>query len=375
MNWILNDAAPNDTALTNVYALFGAETTLVPMPCNGDLGNDTQPDAAFATSKSPESQSELRRSSIGVQCGKESRGLYGITFRNKGDCEAFLVRNPKLRRSLTIEHQGSVTLFVRIQEPMPPSLHTRSCSWLSEGAVVLVFCREYPTQVRVVSPFPPVQIPSAEVVFNDELFVRFKQYAALLRFGPAFSLDKKGRQIVNVMFWAGWFESISAIRFLPNARQFSIGREDGSIAAVSELVVANKLLEFMTTWREGVSATVISPVVLTRCVGALKLLAVEPEVHEAGADDVDRFLGQWVELCNGSDATSEELYECYRDWSKTSNVIPLAGRQFYTTLSGRVAKMFSVGKNHCTKRDGKERRGYSGLRIKKTEGSQDARDA
>jgi hypothetical protein len=69
------------------------------------------------------------------------------------------------------------------------------------------------------------------------------------------------------------------------------------------------------------------------------------------------------------------LHSRYRTWSKTTKIIPLAGRQFFTTLAGCVARVFGAGKNHCTPRDGTERRGYAGLQFKEAPLVQDAKDA
>jgi hypothetical protein len=316
-------------------------------------------------------QDELRKSNIAVQCGKESGGLYAIDFEEKSGYESFLVANPKLRQTLAIEHDGDVVLFLRLPCEMPPSFGTASGAWMAEGAEVLVFSREKPEFLTVISPHPPVELELGDVTWNEELLMGFRRFFAALLRGPPFAKDKKGNRSVNEMFWADWFFSSSNIVFHPAAQQFTLRQEDGTLKPVSEMAAGKMLLQFITNWRGDVPAALISEDVIKKCVRALKLLAADPSEHVAGTEDVERFLRDRVEPCDGRDATSEELFECYRDWSKTSNVLPLAGKQFFTALRGCVAKVFGIGKNHCTERDGKERRGYSGLQIKQAASTQD----
>ena len=372
---VSNDSPTRDTALTNIYALFGPLTALSPVPLGKTLADGSKRVTTLAASLEAAQQAELLKSNVAVQCGQESGGLYAIDFDEKSGYESFLAANPKLRQTLAIEHEGVVVMFLRLPGNLPPSFDTESGAWMAEGAKVLVFSRDDPQFLTVISPHPPVEMNFGGVTWNEELLVGFNQWSAKLHYGPPFIPDRKGALTVNAMFWAEWFRSISSITFHPGAEQFTLRQEDGSLKAVSEMAVGKMLLQFITNWRGDVLAALISEDVIKRCVNALKLLAVDANEHAAGTEDVERFLGEKVEPCDGRDVTLEELHECYREWSKTSNVIPLAGRQFFTALARCIAKVFGLGKNHCVQRDGKERRGYSGLRIKQTEGNLAGKDA
>ncbi len=114
---------------------------------------------------------------------------------------------------------------------------------------------------------------------------------------------------------------------------------------------------------------------IKKCLGALKMLATDANEPSNGTDQVECFLTESVESCRGSDVTSEELYEHYRSWSGTSNVIPLAMRQFCVNLPLCMAKLYGVGKSHCIERDGSGTSGIlSGVRIKRTAIGEDASD-
>jgi hypothetical protein len=320
----------------------------------------------------PGHQSELRKSSVGVQCGKESRNLYAVQFDGRTDYEAFLLSNPKLHKTLVIESEGLIIIFIRISGAMPPSFRTQAGGWIAEGAIIPVFSRENPGTIKVVSPYPPVELRFSEICWSEDLVMGFMRFATLVTYGEPFVKDKKGNCDLNAMYWANLYYAAIAIRFQPGAKQFLLWEKDRSVKPASEIAVGKMLFEFIVKWRGNGPASSVSQEIVTKCLQTLKMIAVDPNEQATGADHLERFLRDSIEPCAGMDLTSEELFECYRTWSKPPNVIPLAERQFFVTLPGSIAKVFGVGKNHCIQRDGTERRGYSGLRIKGSAVPQDA---
>jgi hypothetical protein len=363
----LNARPTIDRALDNIYALFGKGTTVLPLQPGADPSKPAWSVTSFADSNKPEHQAELRKSSLAVQLGAQSSHLHAIQFERQADYEAFVVSNPRLGKTLAIQCEQGAAMFIRTLDPMPPSLTSDSCAWLSEGTAIVVFNRQNPGAIKILSPYPPVELRATEISWNAELLLRFKQYLAAVTYGDPFTRDKKGNWSVNAMYWAEWFRTTAAITYQAAAQQFIRRQQDGSFHPITETAVGQALLEFIVKWRGNIPAACVSETSIRKCVRALKIIAADPDEQAAGADHLESFLAENVEPCDGSDVTSEELYVCYRAWSKARNVIPLAERQFLVALRGCIAKLFGVGKNHCVEREGSERRGYSGVRIKEVE--------
>jgi len=367
----LNDANSADRALENIYALFGRDTTLIPLPLGKVVADGLRRTTTLAESIKSSHQTELRKSNVAVQCGKESRNLYAIHFDRRTDYEAFLLSNPKLHKTLATESEGLVIVFIRIPDPMPPSFRFESGTWLSEGAVILVFNRENPGAIKVLSPHPPVELGFSEIRWHKDMEMGFRRFVMSVSYGEAFVRDKKGNWNINAMYWANLYCAATAISFRPDAQTFLLWEKDGTFRPASEMAVGKALLDFIVKWREDAMASSVTEEGIRKCLQALKMIAVDPTEQATGADHLERFLRDSIEPCAGTDITSEEFHEHYRAWSNESNVVPLAEGQFVRKLPLSVAKVFGVGKNHCIQRNGTERRGYSGLRIKESAVLQD----
>ena len=336
-----NDLPSLDPALRNIYALFGQNTTLIPIP-NGTEAHSSPRLTSLAISLEAAHQAELRKANVAVQFGKESGNLCGIEFGLQDHYELFLEKNPRLRSTLITEADGVLLVFVRLVDvALPSSVVSAAGKWLYEGSVAPLYCRGNPGAIRIISPHTPIALAFSDIFWPVEMRIAFARMEVAKLYGPPLRKDKKDVWVLNEMYWAQFFSTVTSVSYRPNARQF-VKRQDGALRPAADAVIERDLLEFITKWRPDSPASPISAVDVARCLKTLQIVAADANEPGAGVDHINTFLNEQIEACPGHDITSEELYHCYRDWTQKSDVLPLVELQFLRTLPERIARAFGV---------------------------------
>lgn len=97
----------------------------------------------------------------------------------------------------------------------------------------------------------------------------------------------------------------------------------------------------------------------------LKIVAVGDFAEEV--DGLDAFLAERVERKRGCDVTSEEMFLAYGCFCQNHRLPALTNHEFTRKLPILVKEKFGITPGHSLIRDGRHRRGYHHLALKKLE--------
>ena len=79
---------------------------------------------------------------------------------------------------------------------------------------------------------------------------------------------------------------------------------------------------------------------------------------------IDLFVERRLERNPQSQMTSEELYDAYLAYCSKAQWFAYDKLSFYNSIGGLISKRFSISQTHSIKRDGKSKRGFSGIDVK-----------
>jgi hypothetical protein len=88
----------------------------------------------------------------------------------------------------------------------------------------------------------------------------------------------------------------------------------------------------------------------------------------AESDSLRHFLQERVQVDSYGGLTSSELVEAYAAYCPEQRWRPLPITEVQRQLEGLMLELFGVSKCHCVERDGKQQRGFRGVRFRTEDG-------
>lgn len=222
--------------LEKIYWVLGSEAVLLPLPQGSK--KITIPEwhkTTLDSSKTPEYQSKLTESDIGVLLGETGNGICTVDCDSEDGVQAFLNANRWAERTLRTRGNRGANFWFRIKGAIPQSCELR------EGERAVGEWRAGGNQTKITGTHPDtsadyvwlVEAPAMEVNFADICWpeswsgrcIKTDFDRLVERVGSPFSTLGRGLR-VNEMFFTELFREENGVVFEPDENRFYLYNED-----------------------------------------------------------------------------------------------------------------------------------------------------
>lgn len=362
----LNDVRHLNPDLENLYTRFGKVTVFVPWPKpNVPLPGDKWGKFNLEESLRAPYQAKLRRSDVGVQCGKESGNLVAIQFRSSKDAAKFVDSTPLLHSTLSTRHDKTTTLFIRITSDGPPTVRGNQVSWLSDGEIVPVYFRRNPTTIEVLKDGDPVQIDFEAVNWPEELHYAFAVMFNEKSHGALVSADHSGKQKLNHLSIAYLLNRVKPLVYDPACKQFK--RAPHRRGAISEPVARAEVQEnLLRIVRSAAAEANIAPTPtdIEHCLEFFEIISASRSEPRSLETKLEEFVDANYQIKPGSDVTGEEIFQKFSTHCMATQARPPVESSFYNALPPVIQKLFGLRRSNDVWRGDSQRRGYHNMAPK-----------
>jgi hypothetical protein len=302
---------------------------------------------------------------VSVCCGIVSENLCAIVLETLASLEAFLHLNPGLRNTSWLAAGERFVLFVRIEGFCPQSRLFSDCTWAGDKYFIQVYAKD-PLGIKYtwLNDLAPIHLNFVDIHWPPQIARRFYPERAEFHYGKPFIEEKIGKLKINGAYWAGLFSLCELVRFnYPDKAFYRFLPEARAWNQVTREELAGALYAFMR--QESLTVEILNgmldPRAIEELLDSLQLVAVDRVCDPS--KELHQFVSAHVERHTDGDISTEELYNCYREWCARGQRPALSKDQFLHVSRGVIANIFGIGRSHSVLRNGAARRGYHNLRL------------
>ena len=361
-----NETPGIDPVLNHIYALFGEDAFLVPVPPK-DVDDMTVacPKLTLDQTRALPYQAQLAREHVAVACGVSD--LCAIFFVTPAAQEDFLKSNPRLGDTLITRGPLGTVLWLRCAEAWTCTITVQgSQCWLGGPEAIVVATRGDLESVYTIENLAkPVAVPFADIVWSEPMRIEIIFSSIEAGYAGPTAKDPQNRLIPGWDFWARAFALIYHIGYDIGRDMFLLQPPGQAVQPLPHERVLCLLLEFLNQYGRQERFALLLKYrqrrYLMELLAMLRIVTAQTPDPDA---DLEKFVVTALEACPGADVSSAELNAAQVRYFKAINRPPYPTPVFEKRVPAYIEQLLHGGHSRKIERDGKYCRGFSHVRIK-----------
>jgi hypothetical protein len=304
---------------------------------------------------------------LAVNCGSAFGGVAAACFPDETKLGGFIDQNPVLKSSLVTFWEGALLLWLRSDFLPTTQMDFEEILLISAGLAPLGWLEKSVPSIEIFRSGLPQTVPYDKIRWPQPVHRMFRYERLRSIYGPLFLKDK-GRMILNLNFWAPWVRECLGLEFDTVQEAFSLSSPaEEKPRLVSPASAMERVTRFLqSSASHGLSdfpLHEIRPRRIRELLGLMKAMGGTSGGSEA--EGLEQFLRLGIRREAGSDLTSLEAWEHYKEFCELGHLDCYTQWEFLRILPRRVRLAFGLGKPHSIQRNGKAKRGFHDLALVK----------
>ena len=361
-----NETPGIDPVLNHIYALFGEDAFLVPVPPK-DVDDMTVacPKLTLDQTRALPYQAQLAREHIAVVSGVSD--LCAVFFVTPASQEDFLKSNPQLQNTLITRGPLGTVLWLRCSGALTFSASLRgSQCWVGATEAVVVATRgDVEPAYTIVNLARPVAVSFANIIWSEPMRIEIIFSSIEAGYAEPTAKDPQNRIIPCWDFWARSFAAIHHVCFDIRRDTFLLQPPGHAVQPLPNERVLCLLSEFLGQYgRQERFALLLKYRQQRYLMELLAMLRIVTAQTPDPNDDLEKFVVTALEACPGADVSSAELNAAHVRYFQAINRPPYPTPVFEKRVPAFIEQLVHGVHSRKIERDGKYCRGFTHVRIK-----------